>query len=185
MSAFAELMEFTRQTQALAQVSERLGWDRETTMPPGAAAQRAEESAALAEAWSLFDNDQKERALVFATRVLDNSYIWRGVRTSKLQGLAWPREHVRDEEGDCLPKDVIPKNLRAAVVFLALYGKGTSPLGLDASRRVASVQADSLKVEFRQDGAGQPSVVPEFVRSFLSGLGTPKDSTRTARIIRT
>ena len=47
MSAFNELMGFTRQTQALAQVSGRLGWDQETTMPRGAAEQRAEEMAAM------------------------------------------------------------------------------------------------------------------------------------------
>lgn len=47
MTAFAELMEFQRETEALAEVMGRLGWDQQTVMPPGAAAQRAEETAAL------------------------------------------------------------------------------------------------------------------------------------------
>lgn len=47
MSAFDDLMEFQRETVALAQVAGRLGWDQETMMPPGAAEQRAEEMAAL------------------------------------------------------------------------------------------------------------------------------------------
>lgn len=47
MSAFDELMSFTRQTAALGQVAGRLGWDQETTMPRGAADQRAEEMAAM------------------------------------------------------------------------------------------------------------------------------------------
>ncbi len=47
MSAFDELMTFQRDTGALAQVAGRLGWDQETTMPHGAADQRAEEMAAL------------------------------------------------------------------------------------------------------------------------------------------
>ncbi|MGR3570755.1 carboxypeptidase M32 [Brevirhabdus sp.] len=47
MSAFAELMEFQRETEALAQVAGRLGWDQETVMPRGAAAQRAEEMGAM------------------------------------------------------------------------------------------------------------------------------------------
>ncbi|PTE20652.1 carboxypeptidase M32 [Cereibacter changlensis JA139] len=45
--AFTELMEFQRQTEALAQVAGRLGWDQETMMPRGAAEQRSEEMAAL------------------------------------------------------------------------------------------------------------------------------------------
>lgn len=47
MSAYDELMAFQRQTEALAQVAGRLGWDQETMMPAGAAGQRAEEFAAM------------------------------------------------------------------------------------------------------------------------------------------
>jgi len=47
MSAFAELMAYQRETEALAQVMGRLGWDQETMMPAGAAVQRADEMAAL------------------------------------------------------------------------------------------------------------------------------------------
>ncbi|SPF76265.1 Thermostable carboxypeptidase 1 [Aliiroseovarius pelagivivens] len=47
MSAFDELMEFARDTQALGEVAGRLGWDQETVMPEGAGPQRAEEMAAL------------------------------------------------------------------------------------------------------------------------------------------
>ncbi|MCC5971541.1 MAG: carboxypeptidase M32 [Pararhodobacter sp.] len=47
MSAYEELLAHERQTQALAQVMGRLGWDQETMMPRGAAGQRAEEMGAL------------------------------------------------------------------------------------------------------------------------------------------
>lgn len=47
MTAFAELMEFQRTTEALAQIAGRLGWDQETVMPRGAADQRGEEMAAI------------------------------------------------------------------------------------------------------------------------------------------
>jgi len=47
MSSFDALMAFTRETEALAQVAGRLGWDQETMMPRGAAEQRAEESGVL------------------------------------------------------------------------------------------------------------------------------------------
>jgi carboxypeptidase Taq len=46
-TAYAELMAFQRQTEALAQISGRLGWDQETMMPRGAAEQRGEEMAAI------------------------------------------------------------------------------------------------------------------------------------------
>jgi len=47
MTAFDDLMTFQRETVALEQISERLGWDQETVMPAGAAEQRGEEMAAM------------------------------------------------------------------------------------------------------------------------------------------
>ena len=46
-TAFADLMAYQRQTEALSKVAERLGWDQETMMPRGAADQRGEEMAAM------------------------------------------------------------------------------------------------------------------------------------------
>ena len=46
-TAYAELMAWQRQTEALAKIAERLGWDQETMMPRGAAEQRGEEMAAM------------------------------------------------------------------------------------------------------------------------------------------
>ena len=47
MSAFADLMAYQRDTEALAEVAGRLSWDQETVMPRGAAPQRADEMAAM------------------------------------------------------------------------------------------------------------------------------------------
>ena len=47
MSAYDDLMAYTRDTVALGQVAGRLGWDQETKMPRGATAQRSEEMAAI------------------------------------------------------------------------------------------------------------------------------------------
>ena len=46
-TAFDALMAHQRETEALAQVAGRLGWDQETVMPRGAAHQRGEELAAI------------------------------------------------------------------------------------------------------------------------------------------
>ncbi|MBC7739880.1 MAG: carboxypeptidase M32, partial [Candidatus Saccharibacteria bacterium] len=46
-TAYTDLMAFQRQTEALAGVAGRLGWDQETMMPRGAAEQRGEEMAAM------------------------------------------------------------------------------------------------------------------------------------------
>ena len=47
MSAFDDLMAYSRDTAALGQIAGRLGWDQETMMPRGAGPQRGLEMAAL------------------------------------------------------------------------------------------------------------------------------------------
>src|SRR6056297_3438530 len=47
MTALNDLLAFQRETEALGQIMGRLGWDQETMMPEGAAAQRSDEMAAL------------------------------------------------------------------------------------------------------------------------------------------
>jgi carboxypeptidase Taq len=47
MTAYQDVMAFQRETEALAQIAGRLGWDQETMMPAGAAHQRGEEMAAI------------------------------------------------------------------------------------------------------------------------------------------
>ena len=47
MNAFEDLTAFQRETEALAAIAGRLGWDQETMMPRGAGEQRAEEIGAL------------------------------------------------------------------------------------------------------------------------------------------
>ncbi|GAW36733.1 thermostable carboxypeptidase 1 [Roseovarius sp. A-2] len=47
MTAYDDLIALERDTQALAQVAGRLGWDQETMMPRGAAEQRSEETGAI------------------------------------------------------------------------------------------------------------------------------------------
>ncbi len=47
MTAYQDLMAFQRETEALAEIAGRLGWDQETMMPRCSADQRAEETAAI------------------------------------------------------------------------------------------------------------------------------------------
>lgn len=47
MTAYAEIMEHERETQALGMIAARLGWDQDAKTPPGAADQRGEEMAAI------------------------------------------------------------------------------------------------------------------------------------------
>ena len=68
MSAYDDLMAYQRETEALAQVAGRLGWDQETVMPRGAADQRSEEMAAMENVLHARRIDIRDRRLARRSR---------------------------------------------------------------------------------------------------------------------
>src|SRR5690606_31374425 len=100
-----------------------------------------------ARAWEQLDTDAKRRALLTATRRLDQE-DYAGRKASNAQALKWPRVGVRDEDGRVYPSDVVPEVVKNAQVELALgYGDGSSdPFGagdLDAFSAVRSEEHTS------------------------------------------
>ena len=54
-----------------------------------------------ADTWTDADAEIKDQALLMATRVLDQQFVWAGVRTSPgSQRLEWPRDGLLNDEGD-------------------------------------------------------------------------------------
>jgi carboxypeptidase Taq len=121
---YDQLMAFQRQTEALALVAERLGWDQETMMPRGAAEQRGEEMAAMegvlharrtdpriAEWLEEADPADEEgraqlrlirRSYVRATKVPGDLAQKLAQVTSVAQGI-WAEARANDRVGDFLP----------------------------------------------------------------------------------
>ena len=100
MTAYDELMAFQRETEALAQVAGRLGWDQETVMPRGAAPQRGEEMAAM-------------ESVLHARRIDPRIADWLGrIETAGLDavGQANLRHIKRDvDRATRVPADLAPK----------------------------------------------------------------------------
>ena len=61
MTAYQELAAFQRDTEALAQIAGRLGWDQETMMPRGAADQRGDHADQDDKGYDLFEAHRSPR----------------------------------------------------------------------------------------------------------------------------
>ncbi len=73
-----------------------------------------------ATAWVAATADQKDAALVMATRLIDGHYQFAGWKTSVAQALQWPRSSCLDPDGeDDLPVDAVPKAVIAATCEMA------------------------------------------------------------------
>jgi len=84
-----------------------------------------------AAAWTGATNDDKEKALVFATRLIDSQFQFNGWKAHDEQALQWPRERCQDPDkglpitvlllasGSYVDSNVVPKNVVDATCELA------------------------------------------------------------------
>jgi len=111
MTAYDDLMTFQRETEALAQVAGRLGWDQETVMPRGAAPQRGEEMAAM-------------ESVLHARRVDPRIADWlAAIEPSKLDDVG--RANLRHIKRDHDRAARVPADLAARIARVTSAAQGT------------------------------------------------------------
>lgn len=130
------------------------------------------EFSAQGTAWRAAVDDDKARALVTATRVLDRM-TWLGDPTESDQPLAWPRTDtdVDGVENDEVPTAIVSASIELAAVIIA----GTDVLGTTQAQTVKSQKAGSVAIEyFRgfEDPARLPLNVRELLALYLAAAGT-------------
>lgn len=126
------------------------------------------------EAWTGATPTNQERALIQATRLLDEWFDWYGIVRTREQALRWPRSGVLDREGYNLDYDTIPVDVANA----------TADLALELLKRDRSAEPELIGQGFRQARVGPLSVtvddnarveqIPRLVFSTLDHLGSPK-----------
>lgn len=134
-------------------------------------------SAALAttpaddEAVNRLTYSQKEKALAWATLLLDEMMIWYGVKRTTTQALWWPATGVVDLNGDYFDYDSIPTVLKVATFELALHLLGTNAFVKPSAlgKGVSEVALGPLKAKI--DAQQEVSTIPENILSLLSELG--------------
>ena len=71
--------------------------------------------------WLALDTDVKEKLLSWASRYLDERARWNGRVVSATQPMRWPRYGVYNSDNILIADDVIPPQLKAAVIEMARY----------------------------------------------------------------
>lgn len=121
------------------------------------------------EEWFNAKPDEKERALKWATRLLD-TFHWKGSKTTSAQALKWPRADVDDTNGDELNNNTIPQFLINAVSEYAWeLIKGDREVDSD-TKGIKEVMAGEVMVEFdKTDRASDtPNSVYRLIRDYTS-----------------
>lgn len=113
-------------------------------------------------AWALKTEDERNRALAQATRMLDAYVTWRGSRASTGQALAWPRSGLAyPDTGLSVASGVIPTELARAT-----FEQARALLAANREDELAATQqglealtAGPVELRFRP-GAAMPALAP-------------------------
>lgn len=148
--------------------------------------------------WTAANATTKAAALVFATRLIDAHYQFRGFKAHDSQALQWPREFARDDDAltnrvfpslalrdEYFPNNIVPKLLRDATIETARElikanrtedpeGEGLATLALTGV----------LSLTFNKDD--RRPVIPYVAQAMLSKLGEYMERrTGVVRLVRT
>lgn len=142
---------------------------------------------------------KKDTALVHATRVLDEQWLWFGYKRVSTQALGWPRINVRDTDSPLnsgttypswapspiyLPEDEVPNAIIKATALTALMLLQQDRVTGSIEQGVKSFELDGvMKVEF--DPAYKSDVLPGQILVELKKYGqlhSAKD--RVVKLIR-
>jgi len=115
--------------------------------------------------------EQKEAALVMASRLIDGEYNFAGVKAVDGQGLQWPRENCSDPdtgtdvEADAIPQAVVDATCELARELL-LVDRTASPAGEGLK------YANNGSVQTGYDKTDTRPIIPAVVQSLLGKFGS-------------
>lgn len=111
----------------------------------------------------------KEAALIEATRIIDNQFVWNGFIASNTQSLRWPRTQAYDSDGRLIDSAIIPKTLKDAVCSMAYFLlENGGVTQAESNLKGIKIGPIDLKFDDNQTVIG----IPRFVANSLKALGS-------------
>lgn len=133
--------------------------------------------------WTDAEGSDKQAALIWATRLLDEICDWLGSKTGNLddQALRWPRNFIYDSDNNNLPNTSIPFFLRDATAEFAIHLLAEDRT-LETNRGMmgfSEIKIDviNLKIDKGKAKKLMPPSVWTMVRYYCSYIGTGQRTT--------
>jgi hypothetical protein len=162
-----------------------------------------------ATAWTAASSGNKEKALVFATRLIDAEYQFNGYRAHNGQALQWPREQCPDPDkglitisvlipflGDFVDANVVPKAVVDATCELArellIADRTAAPTGegiasvhtghTDAAAAGATGASENSTTVYNK--ADTRPIISHVAQALLAKFGAPIGGAGAVRLLR-
>jgi hypothetical protein len=127
--------------------------------------------------WTNAESADKEKALIHATRMIDDLFEWPGDIADDDQDLAWPRSGVYDSEGREIDETVIPDEIKEATCEQAIYLLGSiDPNQIPDLVKQGFKRAKLGPMEIETDRTMIPDMMGPAVKIKIGVLGTQKSS---------
>ena len=123
--------------------------------------------------WDAATDDQKNRSLVTATRLLDEQVEWNAWPTTTTQALLWPQRGQVDLIGNIVDEDTIPQflvNATSEFAKLLLVSDRTAEPDTTGYKRL---KVDVLELEV--DKNDRASIIPDSVYQIIKPYGEMKE----------
>ena len=122
-----------------------------------------------ASTWTSATDANKEKALIMATRILDEKMDWVGTKTTQDQALAWGREGV---EYDSYPivSTIVPDQIKNATIEFARHLLDKDWTKNKDDKGIGKISVGSINIEY--DKMDTEAVVPDIVQEMLRIWGT-------------
>jgi len=124
--------------------------------------------------WTSASDDTKDVALVMATWLLDNDFVWAGLISSTTQALRWPRSGITDQDNIYIDDDTIPDFLRDATAELAMWLIASDRLAEADTAGFSQIKIGSLFAIIDKNDRNER--IPDIVRSMVSYYGEVKST---------
>jgi hypothetical protein len=133
--------------------------------------------------WTATVKDDRERALIMATRTLSEDVTWVGARASATQALSHPRFGMFNQDGYEFDSNVIALWLEVATAEFARSLLVKDRTADTPQTGIQSISAGPVAVTFH--AFEKPSVFPDFVKTLIRPYGKIAGSGIMATVIRT
>lgn len=133
-------------------------------------------------AWNALEQEDKEKMLVSATFYLEDNYQWHGQKVEADQPLSWPRTGMRDKEGMCIAPGVIPKEIKRATAYLAVWLRDNDGDEALNSNGIKRFRSEEVEIEWQANFEGRTA--PEFLSRLLICFGYGPNDRGFKKIVR-
>ena len=119
--------------------------------------------------WSAATSDEKDAAILWATKLLDRFFIWEGSVVDTIQKLLWPRSGLMDVNGwESLDTTTIPDQIQWATAELArqlLMSDRTLDSDIE-TLGLKLVKAGPIRLDFKEYGV-HAKPIPDAVANLI------------------